>query len=155
LYGAAAIAGNYISGRTADSRLGPQRTLLAVLTIHGVALLGLGLAAVLGPPVGRGLALAGVAFFAAAGWACTPPQAARLIALAPDAPTEMLSLSTMATYLGIACGAALGGQILDHAGVPALAFFGAAAQLVAFAFVLIFDNAGRSTEEAGVQPGIE
>jgi MFS transporter, DHA1 family, inner membrane transport protein len=155
LYGASALAGNYVSGRASDSVLGAQRTLLWVLALHAAALVGLGFAALLGPPLGRGLALLGIALFAAAGWGCTAPQAARLIALAPQSPMEMLSLSTMATYLGIATGAALGGQILDRAGVPALAFVGAAAQFVAFACVLLFDNTRRATHEAGVQGHIE
>ena len=140
LYGASAIVGNQLGGKLTDSKLGANRTLVGVLIVHAVALVGLGVAATVGPPVGRVLSLVAIAGFAGAGWACTPPQAFRLIALAPASTTEMLSLNTMATYLGISGGAALGALVLGHAPVAALGFVGAAAQVVALAGVLMVDK---------------
>jgi multidrug resistance protein len=147
LYGLAAIAGNLISGRLSDSRFGPERSLSVILILHALALVALGIAVLAGPAVGRFLTPVAIVVFAASGWACTPPQTLRLIGLAPASTVEMLSLNTMASYLGIAGGAALGALVISQGGVLALGFVGAIAQALALFCVLAFRQSPLRNQE--------
>ena len=64
-------------------------------------------------------------------------QMSRLAAMAPDATVVALSLNASALYFGIAAGAALGQQVMRHAGTWPLGFVGAACEVAALA-VLAF-----------------
>ena len=75
--------------------------------------------------------------WSAAGWAGHPSQMSRLAAMAPDATVVALSLNASALYFGIAAGAALGQQVMRHAGTWPLGFVGAACEVAALA-VLAF-----------------
>ena len=134
-YGTAAFAGNAIGGQAAD-RWGATRSIVMALSSLVVSMGGLAYAAQHGPAVGQPIAIIAMIAWAAAGWSLTPAQAHRLVALTPAAGPEVLSLNTAAVYLGIALGAALGGRVLSHLGVPQLGLTGAALQLLALIVVV-------------------
>ncbi|MFL1486294.1 MFS transporter [Marinobacter sp. LN3S78] len=150
LYGASAIFGNKLGGRLSDSRIGPRGTLIIALTVHFSALVLLGFAAKWGAPIGIYIAPLAIGLYAMAGWACTPPQAARLVSLAPQSSMEVLSLSTSATYFGIASGAALGSFVVETASLPMVAFVAAGAQIIALSGVVLFKSPGVYEPEIGV-----
>ncbi|MGH3198676.1 MAG: MFS transporter, partial [Streptosporangiaceae bacterium] len=133
-YGAAAVAGNALGGQAAD-RWGARRSIVIALSSLVVSLTAVAYAAQRGPAAGTPIAIIAVIAWAGAGWSLTPAQAHRLIALTPAAGPEVLSLNTSVVYLGIAAGAALGGTVLSHLGVPQLALAGAALQLLALVTV--------------------
>ena len=97
------------------------------------AISALGVAARLGPPAGTIIAISALVAWAGAGWSLTPTQSHRLVGLVPAAGPEVLSLNTSAVYLGIAAGAAVGGQVLTHLGTAPIGFAAAALQLLALA----------------------
>jgi DHA1 family inner membrane transport protein len=134
-YGLAAYAGNAAGGRAAD-RWGARRSVLVALSSLVASLSVLASAIYLGPPVGRLIAIAALVAWAAAGWSLIPAQSHRLIETAPGAGAEVLSLNTSAVYLGIAAGAAVGGQVIAHAGLGALGVAAAGLQLLAMAVVV-------------------
>ncbi|MGH9094575.1 MAG: MFS transporter, partial [Acidimicrobiales bacterium] len=134
LYGAAAFAGNAAGGLAAD-RWGAKGSVITALGSLIVSLSALGLAVRLGPPAGTPVAIGALIAWAAAGWSLTPAQSHRLVGLAPAAGPEVLSLNTSAVYLGIAAGAAAGGQILTHLGTAPIALAAAALQLLALIVV--------------------
>jgi DHA1 family inner membrane transport protein len=117
VYGACAIVGNQLGGYATDSRLGDGRTLVAALATLAAAFIVFAVGVHTGPPVGIGIAVPAVAVTAIAGWALAPAQTYRMVALAPEAPTEVLSLNTTANYLGIGAGAAVGSVLADHSTV--------------------------------------
>ncbi|MGE5288987.1 MAG: MFS transporter [Micromonosporaceae bacterium] len=133
-YGAAAFAGNALGGQAAD-RWGATRSIVVALSSLVASMGGLAYAAQHGPAIGQPIAIIAMVAWAAAGWSLTPAQAHRLVALTPAAGLEVLSLNTSAVYLGIAAGAALGGRVLSHLGVPQLGLTGAALQLLALLLV--------------------
>ena len=61
----------------------------------------------------------------------------RLAAMAPDATVVALSLNASALYFGIAAGAALGQQVMRHAGTWPLGFVGAACEVAALAVLFL------------------
>lgn len=131
IYGAAAIAGNLIGGRLGDFLKTPVRALQYFLCVHLASLLLMSLAVFSGPPLGVWLFPVAVAIFAASGWACTPPQASRLVALSPPHAVQVIALNTMATYFGMAAGAALGGLFSASGNLLFIPLAGAAAQCIA------------------------
>jgi len=84
-----------------------------------------------GPPLGVWLFPVAVAIFAASGWACTPPQASRLVSPSPPHAVQVIALNTMATYFGMAAGAALGGLLSTNGTLLFIPLAGAAAQCIA------------------------
>lgn len=134
IYGLAALGGNALGGRAAD-RLGPQRSIALALTSLIASLGVLSYATHLGPPAGTPIVVAVLIAWGVAGWSLTPAQSHRLVGLTPQAGPEVLSLNTSAVYLGIAAGAALGSQVLSHAGPASLGLAAAALQLVALGVV--------------------
>lgn len=134
VYGAFAFAGNHLGGVGAD-RWGARRTIVVALTSLVGSLATIGWATRIGPTLGIPIVIAGLAAWAAAGWALTPPQSHRLIALTPSAGPEVLSLNTSAIYFGIAAGAALGSRVLAHLGRTQLGFAGAVLELAALVVV--------------------
>ncbi|MBS0430271.1 MAG: MFS transporter [Proteobacteria bacterium] len=131
IYGAAAIAGNLIGGRLSDFLRTPVRALQYFLCTHLASLLLMSLAVFSGPPWGAWLFPVAVAVFAASGWACTPPQASRLVSLSPPHAVQVIALNTMATYLGMAVGAAAGGLLSTNGPLLFIPLAGAAAQCIA------------------------
>ncbi|QEL25916.1 MFS transporter [Bosea sp. F3-2] len=135
--GVGSAIGNQLGGIASD-RFGPERTLTVVLTVLAAALLTASLIAVSLPPA---LAIWPIPFvlliWSAAGWAGHPSQMSRLAAMAPDAAVVALSLNASALYFGIAAGAALGQQVMRHAGTWPLGFVGAACEIAALAVLFI------------------
>lgn len=127
LFGLTSVLGNGIGGYGAD-RWGTVRTMAFSALLVGLALLALPFAAISVP----GAALA-IAVWGVAGWLGVPPQQSRLIALAPEVPGEILSLSVSALYFGTASGAALGGLALHFAPVALLGWVGSGGYLIALA----------------------
>ena len=135
IYGAAAYAGNAAGGRTAD-RWGAGRTVTAALCSLLVSMTAAGWAAHLGPAAGTVIVILTIIAWPAAGWSLTPAQSHRLVALAPAAGPQVLSLNTSAVYLGIAAGAALGGEVIRHTTIAWLGPAAATLQLLALLLVL-------------------
>ena len=122
LFGLAAVAANLLGGAAAD-RFGPVPT-IAGLTLGSAAVL-LALPALDGQPLA---AAAFLILWGLTGYAFMTPQQARLVTLLPWAPGLALSLNASGLYAGSAVGGAIGGIIVDHAGLAPLGF-GAAALL--------------------------
>lgn len=134
VYGAAAFAGNTLGGRSAD-RWGAVPTVAVGLGSLVISMATAGWAAQLGAPTGRIVIILALIAWPFAGWALTPAQSHRLVALSPAAGPEVLSLNTSAVYLGIAAGAALGAAIVHRADVAWLGACAAGLQLVAVLLV--------------------
>jgi len=146
LYGAAAFAGNVAGGWAAD-RWGATRSVMFALASLIVSLSALALAALVGPPAGTPIAISSLVAWAGAGWSLTPAQSHRLVGLTPTAGPEVLSLNTSAVYLGIAAGAAIGGELLTHLGTAPIGLAAAVLQLLALAVVVVA-RAPRTNPEA-------
>lgn len=134
LYGGAAFLGNWIGGRASD-RWGGKRCVVAGLatTLPAFALMGYGTQ--VGPPIGIVWCLLSLTVWGVAGWSLTPSQSHRLIAAAPAAGADILSLNTSAIYLGTAAGAALGGRIVAHLSLADLGYVAALLQAVSLIIV--------------------
>jgi predicted MFS family arabinose efflux permease len=118
--GVAGAVGTVLGGRATD-RWGSGRTLLLTLAAQWVATAGLAAVALAGGGSGLlPLVVLGYALWGLAGWAYNPPMNARLLTLAGNAGTEAVALNTSALFVGIAAGGAVGGAVLDAAGVPAV-----------------------------------
>lgn len=150
--GIGSAIGNQLGGIASD-RFGPERTLTVVLTVLAAALLAASLIAFSLPPE---LAIWPIPFvlliWSAAGWAGHPSQMSRLAAMAPDAAVVALSLNASALYFGIAAGAALGQQVMRHAGTWPLGFVGAAWEIAALAVLFIAMRRKRRLERRSPRP---
>jgi predicted MFS family arabinose efflux permease len=137
LSGIGSAFGNQFGGMASD-RFGPERSLSVVLTILMGSLLTASLVAVALPPsLAVWMLPLVIMVWSAGGWAGHPAQMSRLAAMAPDAAVVALSLNASALYFGIAAGAALGQQVMHHAGTWPLGFVGAACELGAIALLLV------------------
>lgn len=124
VFGVAGITGGILGGLATD-RFGSHRILWispAVLLTAQLALLGVHSTADV--------------FFALAAWGLAAysfqaPQQTRLINLAPEARSVVLSFNSTANYCGISAGSALGGLIVDHFGLHALPWVSATIGLAA------------------------
>lgn len=134
-YGAAAMLGNAAGGRSTD-RHGAERTLLVGLLALVAAFGGLTLALHVSRPAAIGLVLAGLALWGAGGWMLPAAQMHRLVAVRPSAASELASLNSLATYLGIALGAALGGAVLAHASITAVPAAGMLLEVLGLAWLI-------------------
>ncbi|MGH9064073.1 MAG: MFS transporter [Acidimicrobiales bacterium] len=151
LYGAAAFDGNALGGLAAD-RFGPRRCIMVALVSLVASLGALACATRLGPPVGAPIAIAALMAWAGAGWSLTPAQAHRLVGMVPGAGPEVLSLNTSAVYLGIAAGAALGGEALASAGAAGPGLVAAGLQLLALVIVALGPERRASQALTGSRP---
>jgi predicted MFS family arabinose efflux permease len=133
-FGIGAVIGNILGGQAAD-RFGATRTVLWS-QIACIALLAMFSAVpVLLPPRIAGPALIALTVpWGIVGWAFPPAQASRIVRLAPQAASLVLSLNGSALYLGVAFGAVVGGLTLQF-GVPA--DLGVIAALFPLAAVLV------------------
>ena len=112
LYGAGAVAGNWIGGRLTD-RIGPERALRRNALIQLVIM-----SMVTIPPFGTDTFSIVAATILLVCWSVTTwsfmvPQQARLAALDPERAPVLLALNAAAIYLGAAVGALAGGGVLD------------------------------------------
>lgn len=130
LYGTGALVGNDLGGRLTD-RFGTRRPLLWALPVITVALVTLPLTAV--SAAGAGIAL----FVLGAGFVVNSPVQTRLIELAPASSALVLSLNASAIYLGIGLAGAVGGLVVNTAGVLALPFVGAAISVGSLALLAL------------------
>lgn len=130
-FGVASILGNFLGGVSTD-RFGVVTTLLVGLGGGGLGLLLVSLLA--GSKVG---VLSAVLLWSLAGWMLTPPQMARLLALAPAQAPVLLSVNSSAMYLGMGLGGFLGGFVSHSAGLRHLGWVGFLFELVAIVLVLV------------------
>ncbi|WP_089174442.1 MFS transporter [Bosea sp. AS-1] len=145
LSGIGSALGNQFGGMASD-RFGPERSLSVVLTLLAASLVAASLVAVTLPPtIAVYLLPLVIMVWSGAGWAGHPAQMSRLAAMAPDAAVVALSLNASALYFGIAAGAALGQQVMRHAGTWPLGFVGAACELVALGLLFIALRRKRGT----------
>jgi predicted MFS family arabinose efflux permease len=79
-------------------------------------------------PTGMPVALGVTLFRSILGWSINVPQQWRLVALAPDHQSTVLSLNASALYLGVSIGSTPGSATLSHGNFEAL---GPVASLVA------------------------
>lgn len=135
-FGVGAIAGNYTSGRLAD-RLGARRVVIGSMLAAMLSAVTVSAVAAFVPDTIAGpLLFALMVVWGFVGWAFAPAQASRLVGFAPDAAHLSLALNASAIYLGIACGAVIGGRVMEIAGVEALGVVGSVLPLAALALVL-------------------
>ncbi|MES2938612.1 MAG: MFS transporter [Pseudomonadota bacterium] len=113
-FGIGGIAGSFLGGRVADA-WGARRALPACLVV-AVA----NLACMSAFPQLPGVQLAGYMVMACCGWALFPLQQSRLLAMAPQHRTLVLSLNNSAANLGTALGSALGALTMVRAGASGL-----------------------------------
>ncbi|HEU5037647.1 MAG TPA: MFS transporter [Nocardioides sp.] len=125
VYGASAWAGNRAGGAATD-RWGGHCVVTAMLAGVLASLTLLAVLARLDGGPALTLTLVVMAVWGFTGWGIVPAQANRLVAAAPAAAQEVLSLNTASIYLGIGVGALTGGVVLRSAGLDALAPCGAA-----------------------------
>jgi len=127
LFGVGSIVGGLAGGWMAD-RFGAYRSILASLLLMAV---GLGLMSV--DPANLWVTLSGMTLWAIFGFAYTPPQQARLIALGAQAQAMSLALNASCVYVGSALGAVVGGALIVSSGYTWLGVGGTALCLVAVA----------------------
>lgn len=139
-YGLCAVLGNALGARSTDGPLGESGTLVTALSSLFIGYLVLAAAVHWGPPLGVALAPAALVVLALAGWACTAPQSHRMISLAPGAMSEVLGLNTMANYLGVSAGAALGALLVERFSPVSLPLVAGACQLLGLLGVLQVDR---------------
>ena len=130
-FGFGAVAGNMVSGITAD-RIGPFKTLLG-LAVAQVALMPV--FSVL--PLPEVLVLAMIFIWSVCGWSIMAAQQSRLITLAPHSASVVLSLNAAAIYIGAAIGSAIGGVVINGYGLTALGIAGSMAALLAIVHIVL------------------
>ena len=120
VFGAGLTLGNPIGGRLADRALMPS--LIAILIVLSVLQLLFGLA--MFNMVATSIFLF---FWGIAAFATTAPLQTRVVRSTPEAPALASSLNIAGFNLGNACGAFIGGALIDRGfGFPSLAVAGAA-----------------------------
>lgn len=130
-YGAGAVAGNILGGIVSD-RIGAYRTLLG-LAVAQVCVMPLFSFL----PFSQPLVFALLLFWPICGWSFMAAQQVRLLSIAPEAASVVLSLNAAALYGGAALGGTIGGVILTGYGLTALGVSGGLAALVAVVHMLI------------------
>ncbi len=130
VYGCGAVAGNLLGGAMAD-RIGAGRT-LTILAVAQVAIMPV-FSLLPMPPAALFILLVIWPMF---GWSFMAAQQMRLLALAPEAASVVLSLNSAAIYLGAAFGSALGGMVLSGFGLEALGIGAGVAGIVAVGNIL-------------------
>ncbi|MFI7358418.1 MFS transporter [Streptomyces avidinii] len=117
-YGIGGAIGNVLGGVAAD-RFGYRMPLLVAVSGSVIALSALS--------VVHSTALAAVLLFVwgVSSWGFNPPVQRRLLELSPGAGSLLLALNASALYLGIGLSGVIGGAVLDHVGIGAVALTGA------------------------------
>lgn len=141
LFGAGAPVGNLIGGRMAD-RLGPGRSLtilciLLAVTCPVFALL----------PLPGAVLLGFIFLWSVIGWCYSPAQQLRLVSLAPQLASVLMSLHAATVYIGIAAGSGLGALVFETAGLRALGPVASLTALLALGLLLWSERAARRKAE--------
>lgn len=113
-FGVAALAGTFAGGALAD-RFGATRVLYGICAAFLAMFV-----AIWAMPGRTGPMVAVFLVWGVVGFAFYASQQARLIALAPQAATVLLSLNSSMLYLGTATGAAIGGAVIASVGYRGL-----------------------------------
>ena len=131
VFGIGAVVGNGLGGILAD-RIGPARTLalLATTQIFWLSLYSY-------MPFPAWLMLTFIFLQAVCGWSFMAGQQARLVGLAPESAPVVLSLNAAAIYIGAALGSAIGGVVIDTAGLDSLGRVASALAVLALLHILI------------------
>jgi predicted MFS family arabinose efflux permease len=131
VFGIGAVVGNVLGGILAD-RIGPARTLalLATTQIFWLSLYSY-------MPFPAWLMLTFIFLQAVCGWSFMAGQQARLVGLAPESAPVVLSLNAAAIYIGAALGSAIGGVVIDTAGLDSLGRVASALAVLALLHILI------------------
>ncbi|MFD5339472.1 MFS transporter [Streptomyces hawaiiensis] len=155
IYGLAAVIGNHLGGRAADRFPTPR---LTVVTTTGLlaALASFGLLGSLGVEgaTGAGWAIVGLVTWGVFGWAFAPIQSHRLVQLAPESASVVLSLNSSAIYVGISAGGFLGSAALAEGGAAAVGWTAAAVELLAVlaSLALLRRSAGKAERITPAEP---
>lgn len=142
IFGIGAPLGNMVGGRMAD-RLGPPRSLALIC---GLEALCLPLFALL--PLPGALLLGFIFFWSLVGWLFSPSQQLRLVSLAPQLASVLMSLHAASIYIGIAVGSGLGGLVVEGTGLMALGPAAGAVALLALGVLIGSERAARRRAEA-------
>jgi len=137
VYGAGAVAGNWLAGMMTD-RFGPKATLVLV-AVSQIALMPV--FSFLPVP----LAVLGIVTFlwSTSGWSFMVPQQARLVRQTPDRQAVVLSLNAAGIYVGASLGSAIGGQVIETAGLAWLGIVGAACWAASLLHLLLSEQVAR------------
>lgn len=137
LFGIGAPIGNVVGGWMAD-RLGPVRSLVLLCAVEAACM---PLFALL--PVPGALLLGFVFIWSFVGWCFSPSQQLRLVSLAPELASVLMSLHAASIYIGIATGSAIGGVVMAAGGPLALGPVAAVVVLAALGVLVWSDRAAR------------
>jgi MFS transporter, DHA1 family, inner membrane transport protein len=136
-FGIAGVFGNWIAGRVADR--GPTAATAGVALVMMLAMAAASLAG------GRlMLLLPLLAVWGAAHTAAFLLCQVRVMLAAPSAPAFASSLNIAACNVGIAAGAEAGGWVVDHQGIGAIGFGGAALAALALALAFAVNMSART-----------
>lgn len=124
LAGTAGFIGIWLGGTAAD-RWGADRALLLGITTIAVAMIALWVIWI-ARPVPLPAVLAAASVWAGMAFWNSPAIQVRLTSFAGPLAGQALALNTSGTYLGVSCGAAIGGLALTELGVGALPLISAA-----------------------------
>jgi len=138
LFGIGAVSGNFIGGYLSD-RFGALRTLVLVCIAHMIML---PLFSVM--PWNPWLLALLVTVWSGFAWCFMPPQQARLVAIAPNAPALALALNAAMVYGGIAIGSSIGARLLDWKGLAVLGIAAGICAGVTLVQLLLSDRVARS-----------
>jgi DHA1 family inner membrane transport protein len=133
-FGLGIVLANWISGRLSD-RIGPHRLVVVFLSTLQVIQLALPLVTTTLFSGAIMLLLWGMSFAL-----LFIPQQQRLLNIAPEHANVILALNNSALYLGIACGAAIGGLALRFFAVTQLAWIGAISIFIALLIINFSQN---------------
>lgn len=133
VFGIGAVIGNFLGGKLADS-LGPFQTLRLLCLVQIVALSIFSLL-----PLPGWLLLVVVTVWSIFGWSFMVAQQSRLVRQTPQRQNVVLALNAAAIYVGVAIGSAIGGAVINQAGLSALGF-GAAICMVCALFHLVLSE---------------
>ena len=143
-FGVGAVIGNIAGGQMAD-HFGATRTVVWSQLACIVLLVGFSaIPALLPHPLAGPALIALTVPWGVVGWAFAPAQASRIVKLAPQAASLVLSLNASALYFGVALGAAVGGATL-RLGTPVdLGVVAALFPLAALAVIAVSRRAPRA-----------
>ncbi|MET8864313.1 MFS transporter [Nonomuraea sp. NPDC004580] len=138
LAGLAGLAGGQLGGRAAD-RWGASRAMTTGVAAFAAVMAALTCCQLVRPvPLLALLPL--LLLWAGASWWIPPPAQSRMIALAGPAAPQALALNSSAVYVGVSCGAALGGVVLETYGSGWLPAAAVGAELIALALFRAADR---------------
>jgi predicted MFS family arabinose efflux permease len=135
-FGVAGVAGNWLGGALAD-RLGGGTVVFTALLV-----LTADFALLHWSTRWLSAAVAFAAVWGLFGWAFTPALQHSLISRVPGSAPLLLSLNASAIFLGVACGAALGGVVIAHFGASRMWLLAAPLEAVALLLAVVESRRG-------------